>query len=256
MKIETKMKKTRIRTKMSREGVTVCAALLCLCAAAAMAHEHWMDGDDFYPDSGSTVGVHICSGHYYPKSSFALKDNVLELVTVRGPDGETVPVTTAEEAKRRTGALAVDAEGIHVVSFTLKRPRAKEPGYEGKALFVAGSTSDDANRYALGTGLELVPGKPVSELKPGDELPLSLRLDGVPLAGMLSISAEGGKTSSLRAEPDHPASIRLRKAGRYLVTASHAGRGCSLVFMVREGGGRTSLRRPTGYGGQAEGSSK
>ena len=213
---------------------------MCLCVSTVWAHEHWIDTDCFCPDAGGRVTVHICSGHYYPKSSFALKNNVLESVTLRGPDGKAVTVTTVENAKQRTGNLALDSEGVHVVSFTLKRPRAKEPSYEGKALLVVGSKTDDTSRYALGMGLELVPGKPVSGLTPGDELPVYLRMNGAPLSGMLSISAEGGKTSSLRTEPDRPASIRLRKAGRHLVTASHEGRGCSLVFMVREGGGRRS----------------
>ena len=213
---------------------TLCAALLCLCASTAPAHEHWIDVDNFYPDTGTSVCVRLCSGHYFPKSSFALKDKVLEGVTVRGPDGKAVAVTTAEEEKQRTGILALASKSVHVVSFSLRRPRAKEPSYEGKALLVVGSKEDDTSRYALETGLELIPEKPVSELTPGDELPVSLRLNGQPLSGSLSVSAEGGKTSSLRTEPDRPASIKLRKAGRYLVTASHEGRGCSLVFMVRE----------------------
>ncbi len=242
------MKETRIGTKMGHYGITRCAALLCLCAATAGAHEHWMDGDDFYPVTGSTVCVHVCSGHYFPRSSFALKDHVLESVTARGPDGAAAAVATVKEEKQRTGILAMDSEGVHVVTFTLKRPRAKEPSYEGKVLFVVGSQSDDTSRYALETGLELVPGKPVSALTPGDELPISLRLNGALLAGTLSISAEGGKTSSLRTEPNRPASVRLRKAGRYLVTASHEERGCSLVFMVRKAGGRKSEVPPSPCG--------
>jgi len=199
-----------------------------------MAHEHWIDADCFYPGAGGTVTIHVCSGHYFPKSSFALKDKVLEGVMVQGAGGKAIAVTTAEEEKRRTGILTLASGGVHVVSFSLKRPRAKEPSYEGRALLVVGSKTDDTSRYAMGIGLELIPEKPVSELMPGDALPVSLRLNGEPLSGSLSVSAAGGKTSSLRTEPNRPASIRLRKAGRYLVTASHEGRGCSLVFMVRE----------------------
>ena len=215
-------------------GGTVCAALLCLCASTASAHEHWIDVDNFYPDTQTSACVRLCSGHYFPKSSFALNDKVLVGVTVHGPDGKAAGVTIAEEEKQRTGILVLASEGVHVVSFSLRRPRAREPSYEGKALLVVGNKGDDTSRYALGIGLELIPGKPVSELTPGDELPVSLRLNGEPLSGALSVSAEGGKTSSLRTEPDRPASLRLRKAGRYLVTASHGGRGCSLVFMVKE----------------------
>ncbi|MBT3194040.1 MAG: DUF4198 domain-containing protein [Verrucomicrobia bacterium] len=209
-------------------------ALVLLFASLAQAHEHWVDADDFYPDAGSSACVRLCSGHYFPKSSFALKDKVLESVKVWGPDGGAVEVTTAEEEKQRTGILTWAVDGVHVVTFSLRRPQAKKPSYEGKALLAVGDKSDDIRRYAQGTGLELVPGKPVSELMPGDELPVSLRLNGEPISGTLSVSAEGGKTSSLRAGPDRPALIKLRKEGRCLVTASHDGRGCSLIFMVRD----------------------
>lgn len=215
-------------------GGALCAGVLCLCASTALAHEHWIDVDNFYPHTGTSSCVRVCSGHYFPKSSFALKDKVLECVTVREPGGKAVTVTTVEEEKQRTGILPLASRGVKIVSFSLKRPRAKEPSYEGKALLVVGSKTDDTSRYALGTGLELIAGKPVSELTPGDELPVSLRLNGQPLSGTLSVSEEGGKTFSLRTQPDRPASLRIRKAGRYLVTARHKGRGCSLVFMVRE----------------------
>ena len=212
----------------------VCAALLCVCAPIAPAHEHWLDADCFYPEAGQTVTVHVCSGHYFPKSSFALTDKVLERVTRRSPGNETAAVETVTGKKQRTGVLALTAEGTYILDFSLKRPRAREPSYEGKAILVVGDRSDHTNRYATGAGLELVPEMPISALRQGDELPVSVRLDGKRVSASVSVTAEGGKTSRLTAGPDRPASLRLRKAGRYLVTAGHGGRGCSLVFRVEE----------------------
>lgn len=232
--IETMMRETRIGTKMGSEGVTLCAVLLSLCASVAVAHEHWVDADHFYPGAGETVTVHVCSGHYFPKSLFCLKDNVLDGVTARCSDSATVDVKTTEDAKQRTGVIAFRSAGAHMICFRLKRPQARTPSYEGKALLVVGEAKDAPSGYVIGAGLELVPEKPVSRLAPGDDLPLTVRMDGIRIGATLSVCAEAGGTSSYRTTPDRPAAVKLGKSGRYLVTASHKGRGCSLVFDVRE----------------------
>lgn len=212
----------------------VVSLLLGVTARVSCAHEHWIDADRFYPRAGETVTVHVCSGHYFPKSSLALSEKVLEGATARGPDGVPAAMTTTQTEKRRTASLAAATEGVYVLGFSLKRPRAKQPNYEGKAIVVVGAGTDNAARYGTGTGLELIPGKPVSALRPGDELPVSIRLDGEPVAASVSVTAERGRTRSLSVTRERPAFIRLPKPGPYLVTTSLKGRGCSLVFMVRE----------------------
>lgn len=208
---------------------------MVLCASTVLAHEHWIDADAFYPDTCQTITVHLCSGHYYPKSSFALQDKVLESVSWQRPDGTSTSVQTITDAKQRTGTLAVETTGIHVLRFTLKRPRAQAPSYEGKVILVVGDQDDRTNRYASDEGLELVPEQSVSTLQPGDTVAISLWMDGRRVAGSISASAEGGKTALLTTGMDRPAVLKLRKADRYLVTSSYRGRGASLVFKVRNG---------------------
>jgi len=149
-------------------------------------------------------------------------------------DGKTASVQTTVTDKQRTGTVRLESEGVYILRFTLKRPRAKEPSYEAKAILVAGEGADDAARYAVGRGLELVPSRALGELKPGNKLPLLLLLDGNPVAGSLEASVEGGKSAFLKAETDKAAVLRLTRAGRYLVTTNVRGRGCSLVFWVSE----------------------
>ena len=120
-----------------------------------------------------------------------------------------------------------------MVGFTLKRPQARLPTYEAKAILVVGS-QDDESKYARGQGLELVPEKPLSELKPGDELPVSLMLDGKRIANPITAQPEKGKQVFLRCREDQPALVRLTGSGRYLVYANVKGRGCSLVFYVQD----------------------
>ncbi len=200
----------------------------------AGAHEHWIDVECFYPDPAQEVDVRLCSGHHFPKSAFVLKDQVVSAVAWRSPDGTEAPIETREGEKERVGTVTSAIPGAHLVSFVLKRPRAPQPSYEGKAIVVVGSeTGVDA--YARGHGLELVPQRLLSDVAPGDVLPVSLCLDGREVAGPVSASRAGGKTSLLTTDVDRPAQLKLSGPGRYLVTASHNGRGCSLVFMVTNG---------------------
>jgi len=210
------------------------AVLACLFTHVAVAHEHWVDVDAFRPAAGQRVNVSVCSGHYFPKSSFALKDKVLQGVELLALDGKTASVQTTVTEKQRTGTVKLESGGVYILRFTLKRPRAKEPSYEAKTILAAGDGADDAVRYTIGHGLELVPSQALTGLKPGDELPLVLRLDGKRVAGSLEATVEGGKSSFLKAETDRPAVLRLTRAGRYLVTTNVQGRGCSLVFWVSE----------------------
>ena len=209
---------------------------LLACVSSAHAHQHWIDLDSFYPSPGEADGVYVRGGHYFPKTTLKPSEKVMQGVAVRTPDGETVAVETEAAKKEWLGAFSPRAQGVHLITFVLKPARAPKPKYEAKAILVAGPGSDTAGDYTLGTGLELIPGKAVSELKPGDELPVSLALDGVATAGELEVVPENGKSVVTKVSAEQPVLVNLREAGRYLVTASIKGRGCSLVFYVRESG--------------------
>jgi len=203
-------------------------------ASNCYAHGHWIDLDRFYPEAGEVVSLFVRSGHYFPKSAQALAEKVMQGVTARAPDGQTLAVEVATGKKEWLGTVTPKEGGTYLLAFSLKRPRAPAPNYEGKAILVAGSGSDSPDRYVLGSGLELIPEKPVSELKPGDELPVWLALDGVKMEGEVEIVPENGKSTTARTSPEQPAAVKLRIAGRYLLTAGVKGRGCSLVFQVME----------------------
>lgn len=223
-------------------GMVKLASAMALLCAVAGAHEHWLNAECFYPEAGQTVTVHLCSGHYFPKSSFALQDKVLAGVDWQRSDGVTVPFHTVVGAAQRSGTFGATDEGVHILSFTLKRPRAQAPSYEGKVILIVGDSGDSTNRYTSGVGLELVPEQPVSALRKGDKVGIALWMDGRRVKGSISASAAGGKTSLLTTGIDQAATLTLRKAGRYLVTSTHEDRGASLVFEVKgsEGGSQKS----------------
>jgi len=210
-----------------------------LTLGVARAHQHWIDLDTFAAAQGADVGVRICSGHYFPKSALMLKGNVLKSVELLSPGGAcaTVPTTPAE--KSRSGTLKPCKGGVHIVRLTLQRPRAPQPSYEAKTLLLTEGAHDDPASYKVGRGLELVPGKAVSQLARGDELPLFALLDGKRVAAALEVLVEGGRGAFLKTTAEQPALLRIGRTGRCLVTTSIKGRGCSLVFMVPSAGKET-----------------
>ncbi len=209
--------------------------VMLVCAGRSVAHEHWIDAGEFYPAPGETVPLQIRSGHYFPKSSFALKDAVLHECFLRDPEGQTKPLITEIEEKQRIGIVVPQAEGTWIVGFSLKRPQAADPVYEAKTILVADGVTQAVTGYANGEGLELVPQVSVATLKEGDKLPVALLLDGQPVDATITATAENGKTAFLRAQGGRPATLAVSTAGRYLLTSALRGRGCSLVFFVREG---------------------
>lgn len=222
--------------RMKKPFLGWCLAGMLVLASRSHAHQHWIDLDRFYPGPGETASLYVRSGHYFPKSIQKLSEKVMQGVTVRRPNGQTRAVEMTGAEKEWLGTFCPKEEGVYLIAFALKRSRAPAPNYEGKAILVIGSGDDAPDHYALGSGLELIPEKPVSGLKPDDELPVWLALDGVRIEGELEIVPENGRSSATRAHADHPALVSLRDAGRYLVTASIKGRSCSLVFHVRDAG--------------------
>lgn len=210
----------------------VALGVLMTAAVPAHAHEHWVDVNGDRSATGGTVRVVVASGHYFPDSSFALQDKVLQVVEWVLPDGESRRVDTTVADKQRTGTVVVTSAGVHIVRVVLKRPRAKEPSYEAKTIWMAGDGTNDVGRHSVGRGLELSPLRSLTGLARGEELPLVLLLNGQRVAGSLVATPEDGKSEYLKTETDRPALLSLTRSGRYLVTAYVNGRGCSLMFRV------------------------
>ncbi len=216
--------------------LNLAATVLLLGAGlgTARAHDHWVAMADTYPLAPTNMAIEICSGHYFPKSSFSLDDRVLERVTIVGPNGTTNAVRTVSESQRRMGAVELGTSGVYRISFTLRRPRAAAPSYEGKVIVVSRNGPDRVEHYRIGHGLEIVPLRPLSALTAEARLPLAIHMDGTPVAGSLTVARAGGKTSFLAAQPAQPAELYLRNTGRYLITTHVQGRGCSLYLNIGE----------------------
>ncbi|MBA7495464.1 hypothetical protein ES702_06051 [subsurface metagenome] len=205
--------------------------LLC---SSAVSHEHWIDLEEFYPLPGEKTIVSICSGHYFPKSSVILADRLLHDMRIISPDKKEYTYETRDEKNRRVAEVVLKSAGIHLISFSLKKPPVKEPLYFAKSIVLVGELTEDKVSYTLGCLIEIVPEKDISRLKKGEELPLRLLYKGKPATSTFSISLDGKENFFLRTNKDGLALLKVTTLGRYLITAHYKGKGCSLTFCIRE----------------------
>ncbi len=207
-------------------------ASILFFSAAACSHEHWFDPSDFYPAAGTEVGFGVCSGHHYPESGFAVKDEVLCGVMLALPGGEAVKTAIARGERMHTGSFTPVSDGVHLLTLALKRPGAKDPVFELKAIIVSGG-KDDPSVYSTGKGMEIVPGIALSATVAPCEIPFYILLDGQRTEGTLTLFDDKGESAGFKAEKEKPAPVGVTGAGRYLLVAGSGGRECSLVFEIR-----------------------
>ncbi len=215
--------------KLALVGIFV--SLFC---TSVLSHEHWIDLEEFYPLPGEKTIISICTGHYFPKSTLALSERLLYDTRVISPDGERYTYETKDEKNRRVAGLVFKSAGIHLISFSLKKPPMKEPLYFAKSIVLVKEKGGNGVSYALGCQMEIVPGKDIFTLEKGEELPLRLLYNGKPATSTFSISVDGKKNFFLRTNKNGLALLKVTSPGRYLITAHYKGKGCSLTFCIRE----------------------
>lgn len=207
------------------------AAAGCLCTTAVtLAHDHWIVAETPAPGEARTV-LRICSGHGFPESDVRLAERLLANAVLVRPDGNVIPLRPAAQGKAWVSAVPLDEPGVWTASFVLQRPQTDKPFHRARCLIVVGER-DDPDRYATGEGLEIVPGAALSRLTPGDVLPLSIRRDGSPVPGTISVIPEKGRASFLSASETRPAQLRISRPGAWLLTVSHEGTSFALTFAV------------------------
>lgn len=220
--------------------LVICATwFLFLLVGRVSAHEHWLDIGNFQPAAGEKARILICSGHTFPKSTIILRDRLLHSMEVIRPDGKAVAYQPTAEKTCWAAEFSLESAGAYIITFSLKKPQLKEPLYWAKAILIVGAGEDNENLYTVGKGLEIVPGRKLSELKKGETMPLTVFYNGSPVDASLSILPEAGKIMFLSTSSDRPAVLKIAREGRYLVTASYGGKGCALTFAVPKAGDTT-----------------
>ena len=220
----------------------------------ARAHDTWLIPDQFRLAPKATVTLDITSGMEFPKLDVGPKPDRVPSVKCRLA-GTTVDITDKSAV---TGALRFKGDLSEVGVATLwvtsqprtidlksgdvehyfeeisasealrkqwaemKEPRRWRETYtkHSKTFVRVGEPKDDRSwAEPAGTGLEIVPEKDPTALRPGDEFPVRVLRNGKPLPefALNAVAAGEVKGETHRTDADGRVTFMLAKAGRWLL---------------------------------------
>ncbi len=206
------------------------AAAYVLIPAVLYAHECWIAAENYFPAENTETRVYVCSGHGFPESETVISEILLDGIYIINPAGERAGLKAVLNSDKNCWqARASVVTGTYLAAFTLKRPQMKEPLLWGKAIIIAGA---DTGEYVTGEGLEIAPLGKLRDARVSGNLKLGLYNNGARISGVLNINPEKERAYTMRAGEENPADIRMSAGGRYLVTARHGRRTCSLTFRI------------------------
>jgi uncharacterized GH25 family protein len=231
----------------------VTAFVVGALAAAALAHDFWIDAARHRFAKGDTVPLPLRFGESYPGEPAPRDDLRIEKFVVIGPDGEAA--VKGEDRKDPAGSVTLDKEGVYVVAYRSKRRSIeleaakfeaylREEGLEhvaklreerketdkkgrevysrcAKALLRAGDAASEGFDRVAKLRCEIVPETNPFAAAPGDALVFKVLFDEKPLEHGLVVARS-------KAEPDHTVAARTDAAGRVKLTLDRAG-----VWMVK-----------------------
>ena len=238
--------------------LTALAAVLL--GSTAFGHDYWLVPDTFTPKEGATVSVRMHVGEAFKAEqevAYSAKKTVaVRLVTAKKTVAEfpllkdgAKPAFAFKLDPPNTAVLRVDRDwsGITLKAdkFTayLKeegldevikaRAAAGEADADGreryrrclKTIVHAAGDPDDTPTKPVGQVFEIIPGKNPYAMKAGGELPVAVRFEDKPLAG-LKVTAwhrDGDTLTTVSAttDKDGKASLKLSTRGPWVVRAVH-----------------------------------
>jgi len=223
----------------------------------ARSHDFWIEPSTFRPAPGELVSLRLRVGERLVGDVVPRSDDMIVRFAVVGADGAEVRVVGRDGGepagltslarpglyvagyRSRTTAIELEAgkfqsyllaEGLERVSdLRAARGESEHPARErysrcARTLLAVGPEGAAQADEPLGFTLELVAEKNPYALAPGDELPLRLTYDGVPIAGVLVAAlSEQRPDAAVAARTDADGRVRLRLAapGAWLAKAVH-----------------------------------
>lgn len=235
----------------------LCAALIFLPGSVALAHDFWIEPQNFRPQVQEPVPIVLRVGEDFTGTSQPLIPQWFSDYAATGPD-ETVQVVgyigddpagsfrpTAPGnwvvGYRSTQAFVeieppkfntyLEKEGLEwVIEARAKSGEAEMNARElysrcAKSLVRAGDEPVTGGfDTVLGYRLELIPEKDPYQLEPGDELPVRLLYEDEPLGGILVVAftAENpAQKQQLRTDANGRVMIELTATGTWLIKGVH-----------------------------------
>jgi uncharacterized GH25 family protein len=216
------------------QGLIQYLSIFCclLWSTTVYAHEDWITASQYFPAVGTEVQLFLGNGHRFPQSESAPSTEWVTGIEVTAPSGRqtVLPVHLDAASHQLRSSLRIQEAGTYVLSYTVQRPKMKEPLLLGRTVLIAGA---DSGKYTKGRSLEIAPLAQLSSLRSGDTLALALLLNGERLAGSLTITPEGGRPYNMSTTVERPALITLSSIGQYLITTNRRGQYANLSFFVR-----------------------
>src|SRR5262245_24748521 len=238
---------------------SVCAgiglAAVGLLAAAALAHDFWIEPAKHRVAKGDTVALPLRVGDDYPGEPVPRDELRIEKFAVLGPDGEAV--VKGEEGKDPAGSVTLAKDGIyavvyrskrrsielaaakfekylrdegldHIVKLREERKESDKPGHEvysrcAKALIRCGDAAEGFDRVA-GLRCEIVPETNPFTAKPGDALTFRVLFESKPLEHGLVVArtdADFKHTVSGRTDAAGRVKLTLDRDGAWMVKCTH-----------------------------------
>lgn len=238
---------------MRRAGL---AAALALSAAAASAHDFWIEPSSFRPAAGSTLGVRLVVGQKFRGDVLPRNPAMISRFVLVTDDGEIpIPGRAADDP---AGSVRIERPGLALIAYRsleselsleaaafedylrqeglesviaarARKGESAKPSKEvfsraAKCLIQADGKGSTGFDRVLGLTLEVVPEKNPYAMAPGDTLPVRLLYEGKPLSGALVAALpydDPDRKLSARSDRDGRVSLRLPSAGVWLVEAVH-----------------------------------
>ncbi len=194
------------------------------------SHIHWIDVDNFNPELNDKIEIMICSGHYFPKSSFALNEKLICETKLFDEIGEKFYTVISSE-KYLIGNFIFADDETKLITFQLKKPQMKDPLFWAKSIIYG---CNDSGNYLLGKGLEITPLSKISLINKNDKLPLKITFNGKPVQTSLAVSIDGKKNFFLKINKEGMGYLNVKKVGKYLLSCENNGKECSLTFFIKD----------------------
>ena len=241
--------------KFSVSVVAILAVVsLAVSCPPVLAHNLWLNPENYYPEVGTTVDIGIGWGHTYPANRVdqEVKEGRVEAISAVDPDGQTVELAKASTALYK---LTVEKAGAYLIIARIKpgvftmTPEGRKWGdkqtvanavkctnfhLEAKTVIIAGG-SDKNLSYPAGQPLEVILLTSPHELKGGDQLPVRVLFEGKPLSGA-SIRATYAGFEEQDMAPHNAASAGGKSHhGHFPAEALTDGQGQALLPMGKSG---------------------
>lgn len=206
--------------RLTQAAVVAVATAL---AGPALAHDFWLQPDDYHVEPGARVSTDLLVGHGVDRSSWgqtAARVRVIKSVGPNGAERDLRPTLALRSANDQALATTFDAPGVHMlvlesspavselpaprfamylreegltpIAALRERAGATNPGRElysrrAKALVRVGEGASGAAHVLrpVGLDLEIVPERDPYVVPPGERLPLRVFYAGRPLDGAL-----------------------------------------------------------------------